>query len=181
MSGELVFRDAEEHDLPELQLFVSQLYATDTGSISGTSKVNVHVDDSREQPFSVCIEQGISCEQGQNPQISLTFREFSQRPQKGRVIAFSNRQGLVGYAIIVHFWSNEFRGDIIEIDELFVDGQYRSSGIGSAFFKWLDGQYPTRAGFALQVSANNVRAFALYQRLGFVRVSAKHMIKLVNR
>jgi hypothetical protein len=50
----------------------------------------------------------------------LTFWEFTNKPDKGRIVVFDRDNLVVGYAIIVFYWSNEYGGDFIEVDELFV-------------------------------------------------------------
>jgi GNAT superfamily N-acetyltransferase len=65
--------------------------------------------------------------------IQRTFEEFETHPEKGRILVFETDAGLVGYAILVFFWSNEFGSDVIEIDELFVQEEYRGRGISTAF------------------------------------------------
>jgi GNAT superfamily N-acetyltransferase len=79
---------------------------------------------------------------------------------------------------LVFFWSNEFSGDIIEIDEMVVDEKYRGLGIGKAFFLWLDSTFCGCRGFALQTSLKNEMARRLYESVGFVASRNRYFIKL---
>jgi len=145
---DLAFRSCRAQDLEHAQRLVDELYATDAGA----DRVK--------------------------PNIALTFAEFQRCPEKGRIVAFDWNGHLIGYAIIVFFWSNEFCGDVIEVDELFVDGHHRRLGIGRRFFEWLESAYPGCAGLSLQVSAQNKDAARLYESLGFKQTANRHLIKV---
>ncbi len=113
--------------------------------------------------------------------VQRTFEEFETHPEKGRILVFETDGGLIGYTILVFFWSNEFGSDVIEIDELFVQEDYRSRGISTAFFSWLTKEYESKSAvFGLQTTPANVRAATLYQRLGFVRSQNNHFLKFVR-
>lgn len=118
-----------------------------------------------------------------------TFWEFTNKPDKGRIIvfdraernAFDSRDNLViGYAIIVFFWSNEYGGDFIEVDELFVHEDYRGHGIATTFFEWLEKTWHKKAiALSIQVTPANDRALTFYQRLGFDTSQNRHLRKLL--
>lgn len=110
--------------------------------------------------------------------VQRTFQELQLRPEKGRIIVFERDHKLVGYAILIFFWSNEFGGDFVEIDELFVDKTERSRGIGAAFFQWLEAQFRGKAvALGLQVAPTNDRAFEFYRRMGFNPSPDRHLWK----
>jgi GNAT superfamily N-acetyltransferase len=111
------------------------------------------------------------------PDISLTLREFSQHPDKGRLAVLECDGEPCGYAILVFFWSNEYGNNIIEIDEVFVDSKFRGRGIGGKFFSWLRSEHAeSSAGWSLQVAHKNKDARRLYERLGFKSSRNEHMI-----
>lgn len=110
--------------------------------------------------------------------VQRTFQELRLRPEKGRIIVFELDDQLVGYAILIFFWSNEFGGDFVEVDELFVAKEYRSRGIGAAFFRWLETEFRGKAvALGLQVALANDRAFEFYQRMGFDLSPDRHLWK----
>lgn len=75
------FRICTEADLPSVQNHVLSLYTEDPPG--------------REM----------------NPaKILNTFREFASKPEKGQIIVFDLSNKVVGYAILVLFWSNEYGG-----------------------------------------------------------------------
>jgi GNAT superfamily N-acetyltransferase len=111
------------------------------------------------------------------PDISLTMREFRAHPEKGRLVLLECDGTPCGYAILVFFWSNEYGNNIIEIDEVFVDSDFRGRGIGGKFFSWLRSEFAdSSAGWTLQVSHKNEDARRLYERLGFKSSRNEHMI-----
>jgi GNAT superfamily N-acetyltransferase len=78
---------------------------------------------------------------------------------------------LVGYAILVSFWSNELGGETCEIDELFVEASWRGRGLATELLERLEDErslWPRRpVALCLQVTPDNARARALYERMGF--------------
>lgn len=148
---EVSFRSCVCTDLNRVQNFVEQLYTTEPG------------------------------ERKTHPDIQLTFAEFECRPEKGEIIVFEQSNELIGYAILVFFWSNEFGGDIIEVDEMVIEQKSRSRGIGPAFFNWLEqGAAYSCVGYALQTSAENEAAKKLSKKMGFLPAQNQYYIKLCS-
>ena len=56
----------------------------------------------------------------------LTIRTLLTEPSRGLIVCFLYRDGPVGYALLIPYWSNEFGGTLLFIDELFVIPQARS-------------------------------------------------------
>lgn len=126
-------------DLPELESMALDLHAEDVGS------------------------EAMSVEK-----VHRTVRELTSRPDKGRILLFRVAGEAVGYAIVIHFWSNEYGGDILDIDELFVKPAWRGRGIGAAFIRHLiDRAGASVVGLQLEVSPANTRAAGFYGREGF--------------
>ena len=149
MAKKVVIRNCKKADLVELQALVEELYVTDTGP-------NADI-----------------------PDVSLTYNALKASPKKGRLLVFEKADRLVGYAIIIFFWSNEFAGDIVEIDEILVTEDARGTGVGTAFFKWLTGEYRGRAmGWSLQVNPSNKGALRLYESLGFRHSANWHLLNV---
>jgi GNAT superfamily N-acetyltransferase len=146
----VVFRTCEEKDIARFQHLAQHLYAEDP-NLKG-----------------VC------------PDVTLTYRDLTAKPDKGRVAIIEVGGCVVGYAIMIFFWSNEYGGNLIEIDELYIDESAQGIGVGTKFFTWMRNTFPQSKGWTLQVSHTNLGAIKLYQRLGFKPSRNQHMIKVFD-
>jgi ribosomal protein S18 acetylase RimI-like enzyme len=91
-------------------------------------------------------------------------------PSRGSVIVFAKGAALRGYAILIPYWSNEYGGTILYVDELYVIPECRNRGVGRQFFEHLARTKPFDAiAIALEVSPANERAQRFYESLGFTR------------
>lgn len=146
-----MFRPCTEADLTAVQTLADRLYAEDPK----TPHVRTNV--------------------------SRTFQEFQSKPDKGRLIVFDDGETVVGYCIIIFFWSNEYGGNVIDIDEICIAQDRRRSSIATDLILWLEKTFAGDAvGFTLEVSSENTAAFNLVSKLGFMPVRNQHMIKILN-
>lgn len=89
-------------------------------------------------------------------------------PTSGRIVLLTDGRVLHGYALLVSYWSNEWGGVVLLLDELFIDQEFRGRGFAKAFLGHLERERPFGAVVvALEVSPNNTRARALYESMGF--------------
>jgi len=113
--------------------------------------------------------------------IDRTLQQTIQHPEKVQLIAFDLESTIVGYALLVFYWSNELGGNVIFIDELFIHVNYRGQGIATQFFTWLEQSFALHAqAFALETTPANDRARALYQKLGFNPYKNQMLYKYSN-
>lgn len=110
--------------------------------------------------------------------IRCTVEELTRHPDKGRIVIFAAGEAIAGYAIVIHFWSNEHGGDIAALDEIYVKPQWRGRGIASAFLEHLatPGSPPLQA-IELEVTPTNHRALAYYRRHGFEADVNRHLFR----
>jgi len=74
-----------------------------------------------------------------------------------------------GHLILASFWSNEFGGPMLFVDELYVSPSVRGQGVGRQVLQWAVA-WARSHGFVrveLEVNRENARAHALYTRCGF--------------
>ena len=101
-------------------------------------------------------------------QFPLNIEVLMARPSRGRIVLFSEGGLLRGYALLIPYWSNEFGGTLLFVDEMFVIPEARNRGIGRSFFRYLEEVRPFDAvALALEVSPSNAGARRLYESLGF--------------
>lgn len=149
MAAKPCFRQLTESDLPELEAMILALYA----------------EDAYGEPMS-------------SEKIRRTVQELVCHPQKGQIIIFSIAEAVVGYAIIIYFWSNEYGGNIATLDEFYVKPLWRGQGIGTAFLSYIAAMGDASVkGLQLEVTPTNERALAYYMRQGFRPVANRHLFK----
>ena len=136
-----MWRAALPEDDPALCRLAAALYAEDPSPVAGAA--------------------------GHMPQ---TLRALRAAPQRGRALACERAGTVVGYALLIAYWSNELGGEITTIDELYVAPEARGQGLGTALIEQVSvGRHCTAPPVALmlEVTPDNARAQALYARLGF--------------
>jgi GNAT superfamily N-acetyltransferase len=75
---------------------------------------------------------------------------------------------VVGYAILINFWSNEYGGIMLNIDELYVVPPHRGKGFSTDFIRHLaETRFSNAVALQLEVGPGNPRARRLYNSLGF--------------
>lgn len=128
--------------------------ASDSKVVAGLIQ-NLYREDSDGKPTS--------------PQkIQNTFDSLIKHPDRGAIMVLEHQKGIIGYAILINFWSNEFGGNIIDIDELYIKEGFRSQGIGTNFIKHLaENKFGNSVALRLEVTPGNKKARKLYESLGF--------------
>jgi GNAT superfamily N-acetyltransferase len=108
-----------------------------------------------------------------------TIDHLLASPPSGRIVLFTDGRVLHGYALLVSYWSNEWGGVVLLLDELFVDKEFRGRGIAKSFLNYLQHERPFGAVVvALEVSSKNAPARALYASVGFTE---RHLQMMTRR
>jgi GNAT superfamily N-acetyltransferase len=74
----------------------------------------------------------------------------------------------VGYALLTSYWCNEDGGNVIIVDELYVNSANQHKGMGHHFLEWAENEFKDKAvSITLEVLTTNATAIALYSKLGY--------------
>jgi ribosomal protein S18 acetylase RimI-like enzyme len=121
--------------------------------------------------------------------VRRTLKTLAAEPARGLVVVADGAAGVsvdggvVAYALLVSFWSNELGGEVCTIDELYVRPGARNAGLGSMLIQALSAgrikRFTKAVALELEVTSKNLRARALYERLGF-RLRKNACLRLVR-
>ncbi len=141
------FRALKNADYSELRRMISALYSEDRGNEPITDK-----------------------------KIAKTVRELSKNHCKGKIIIFEKENVTIGYSILIFYWSNEYGGDILHVDELYVKPEHRQRGVATSFFEHISQAFKDKiVAVQLEVRPSNTNAMNYYRRLGFRKTRNLHL------
>jgi len=107
-----------------------------------------------------------------------TVQELTRHPEKGTISIFRVGEAVVGYSIVITYWSNEFGGKIALIDECYVKPSWRNQGIGTSFIKYVsNAKAAGLKGIVAEVTPVNKHALAFYSRQGFAPAQNRYLFK----
>lgn len=110
--------------------------------------------------------------------INKTFIELGKHPEKGILLILESQNMIIGYCLLINFWSNEYGGNLLSIDELYLIPTYRNKGIGKNFvINIVEQKWITYEALQLEVSPTNKRAKRFYEKLGFKPNKNKRYIR----
>ena len=112
-----------------------------------------------------------------NENINKTFVEFLRYSKSGRILVLENKKQIIGYCLLVNYWSNEFGGNVLNVDEIYIKPQFRGKNIGTNFIKNLiENKFMKAVAFQLEVKPLNNKAIKLYKKIGFKLSRNSHLI-----
>lgn len=104
--------------------------------------------------------------------IERTLTVLRAEPARGKAVVAEVDGRVIGYALLIPFWSNELGGEVCTIDELYVVPDRRGRGIGRRLVASLCDDVALWPGPAvalgLEVSPANGRARRFFESCGFV-------------
>lgn len=109
--------------------------------------------------------------------VEATINEYKENSQKIKIIIILKNSYIIGYSLLVYFWSNEYGGNILFIDELYIKKEFRNKGIGSYFLKYVENMDDINA-IQLETTPSNKRVYKYYKKMGFEDIENKHLIKI---
>jgi len=125
-------------------------------------------EDLSEMVISLYSEDP-SGEKMNDKKIENTICYIQSHPDNGRIEMIIHDQLVIGYAIIVYFWSNEYGGSVLLLDELFMREEFRGKGIGTGFLKNLISAESGKCkAIFLEVIPSNTKAMEFYRKAGFM-------------
>ena len=126
-----------------------------------------YLEDLNDMIMSLYSEDPCSTDMGRG-KIEKTVAFLRINPSRGRILLFLASGQITGYSIVVYFWSNEYGGNVLLLDELFIKKEYRGKGVGTGFLNYLIATESAECtAIFLEVIPTNVRALEFYQRAGF--------------
>lgn len=107
------------------------------------------------------------------------FEELMRSDEYADAYILEDEGKIAGFGLNAKTYSREAGGKVLWLEELFILPEYRSRGLGGEYFKAME-EYARNNGFArirLEVERENVRARALYKRLGYEDLDYQQMVK----
>lgn len=87
----------------------------------------------------------------------------------------------VGYALLTSYWCNEDGGNVIIVDEIYVNAANQHKGMGHQFLEWAENEFKDKAvSITLEVLTTNATAIALYSKLGYTPDGFEVMTKKMH-
>ncbi len=108
--------------------------------------------------------------------IQKTIKRAISNPEQLQIYIFKHKGNTIGYAILPSFWSNEYGGLVLMIDELYIIYTHRNKGVATYFVH----QISQKEGYVqlnLEVLPKNTSALRLYKKLGFEQIDRIFMKK----
>jgi ribosomal protein S18 acetylase RimI-like enzyme len=103
--------------------------------------------------------------------MEATLRALRRDPVRGVALVLEIDGKVMGYSLLISFWSNELGGEICNIDELYVAPAARGQGHASSLMQGLVSHASLWPGkpvaIQLEVTPRNSKARALYLKMGF--------------
>lgn len=107
-----------------------------------------------------------------------TFDELMKSDVYAQAYILEYDKETAGYALLAKTFSREAGGMVIWIEELYIKEEYRSKGLGSEFFYFIEeNKSIDTARLRLEVEDDNTGAIKLYKHMGYEFLDYKQMIK----
>jgi len=105
-----------------------------------------------------------------NKEITIKlFSEFVNKPEAGKCFVITYNNEICGYTILIQFFSFEMSGNVLLLDELYIDSNYQGKRIGKKAMEFIKqfAQENNYKKIVLEVEPHNLRAIQLYEKEQF--------------
>lgn len=109
-----------------------------------------------------------------------TFNELMRSDTYMEGFIFEYEGKIAGYALISKSFSPEAGGPVLWVEELMILPEYRSQGLSTQFFRYLEENIPA-ARYRLETEPENEGAIRLYKRMGYKFCPYTQWIKENNK
>lgn len=180
--------DAYYYSVDEIERFMHAFgvklvdhVATDGISPLMKDKID-NMDDNEYKIWLIALyKEDLEGQEINENKIRRTVNESIKNPQKVKIILIQYDEVIIGYSILVLYWSNEFGGNILNIDELYIDKEFRGKGIATDFIRNIQIMFSDIVALQLETTPSNDRVMKYYHRIGFVNTNNTHMIYVLNK
>ena len=109
--------------------------------------------------------------------INKTFSELLRSAEKGIMVVLEKWKQIVGYCLLINYWSNEYGGNVLSIDEVYIKPQFRGERIGTNFIESLiKSKFMKATALKLEVKPSNSKVIKVYKKIGFKPSKNSHLI-----
>lgn len=100
---------------------------------------------------------------------TATFSRIMDKHENlwGYLMVDADTNMAVGYSLISSYWCNEEGGEVVVLDELYIDTSSRKKGYAKMFMQWLEEKYSWAVAITLEVLTSNKSAQELYSKTGY--------------
>lgn len=121
---------------------------------------------------------GVTLEVVDTKNIEITFDELMRSDVYTEGYIIESEGEVAGFALLAKTFSQEAGGLVIWLEELYIRPEYRSKGLGTEFFEYLENNMDSRVKrIRLEVEEENTRVVKLYEKLGFKWFAYDQMVK----
>lgn len=113
--------------------------------------------------------------------VEATLRHFDANPASGEVLLVRRGETTVGMTILARYWSNEYGGVAVVLDELYLLAAHRGGGLGTEVLGRIEARARETGSVVLllEVDDDNPRARQLYERVGYRPTGRHHYRKIL--
>jgi len=147
--------------------------------------MDVFYRDYEEKDFGDLVEM-VLCLKDEDPteiplpvsetNVRNTVNESVAHPDKLKIVMIIADGKVAGYSLIVFYWNNEYGGNAVNIDEMYIRKEFRNRKIGTNFIKSQMKAYENAVSLNLETTKTNAAAERFYKRLGFSLSTNNHWV-----